>query len=224
MSKGKTYTSLFGMSDPISRQRSSQKSEQSTSQTTKQTTEQTSDQKSDSYAVQKSSNTSVAKNTSDTDTWAKTINRKRVEKETVLPSEIQSMLSTDAENGLPGFYLVPTIGAFYGVLNGRLFDELLLPPNENQPNFVERAVLHQYLKAWSDTERKALGLSVSPKKPTEVEGGSAVPDEIRSKSKPPPPNINKTEPIEATEEQRNKLFRHLPHARPEGVVPLSNDL
>ena len=137
---------------------SSQRGGQEGSQRSEQRSEQTSDQSSESLAKQKSMQSSIAENASDTESWTETINKKRMEKDALLPSQFMTLPVTNPRNGLHGYYLLPAIGAFYGVLDSAYVKGSLLPPDDNEPNYVPRPPSHQYLQAWTDAELKALHL------------------------------------------------------------------
>lgn len=181
--------------------RSSQWGSQKGKQTSEQTTEQTSKQDSESVAKQTSTQTSTADNTSDTESWTQTINKKRMEKDALLPSEFTTLPVTNPRNGLHGYYLVPSVGAFYGVLEGSYIKGALLERNVHQANYVPRPDAEQYLQAWDLEELRALGLQEfmpedMPSEPNNVTaknasdtGKNAKNDtDDRSKKRQPPRN------------------------------------
>lgn len=177
-SRGQTYQNFFGTlsnqqswqqsnqrskqtSSQDSRQKSTQNSKQSSKQNSKQTStqnsEQSSTQKSESNAQQNSTNQSTAKSASETDNWSTTINRKRMEKSAILSSQFAQPV-TNPKNGLHGYYLIPSLGAFHGILTGKSLSELLIPADETQPDYIERPSDEQYLRMWTKDELASMGM------------------------------------------------------------------
>jgi len=177
-------------------------------QTSWQSSEQKSRQTSESQSTQTSTNKSKAENTSDTETWTSSINRKRMEKDAVMASQFMQMPMTNPRNGLHGYYLLPSIGAFYGVLTGDFLAGTLLSPKKSEPNYLERPPSEQYLEPWSTTELTALGLTSST---TAVVTANSPEAKVQPPSVPRP--LRGSEAREATKEERAKFLSHLPKGR-----------
>ncbi len=82
----------------------------------------------------------------------------------VLPAELMSLPTCNRRNGLSGYYITRTAGAFRDVLDGEeLFGTLLVPPDENTPGFVPRDGMTQFLRPWSDADLARYGASPTRK-------------------------------------------------------------
>ena len=141
---------------------SSQTGRQNGEQYSDQSSQQHSNQSSASLAKQKSMQSSTADNNSDTESWTTNINKKRMEKDAILASEFNIIPRPNPRNGLHGYYLLPSIGAFYGVLEGGFIKNSLLPPSPDEADYKPRPPSDQYLQEWTTTERRAMGLTNSP--------------------------------------------------------------
>ena len=170
-STGSSSSKTYGMPGQYSSQEGSQKSHTTSEQNSDQTTEQTSESKADQKSTQKS----TAKNESGTETWTATINKKRMEKDALLASQFITLPVTSPRNGLHGYYLLPSVGAFYGVLEAAEVKGSLLPPDPREPNYLPRPVAEQYLRPWAEEELSHLGLTgaATEKGGSEKEGASS---------------------------------------------------
>ncbi len=79
-------------------------------------------------------------------------------REVVLSSQFMDMLPTNPTNGLSGYYLIPTIGAYFARISGESIARELLPADESVPNVEPRLESEQYLSAWTDEDFRRLGL------------------------------------------------------------------
>lgn len=135
------------------------------------------EQKTDSTAKQISTQTSTAEAISEAENWSKTINRKRMEKDAILPSQFTTLPVTNPRNGLHGYYIVPSVGAFRSVLQGVEIKNSLIPSDSQMPNYCPRDASEQYLQPWTPAERKSLGLdktdSTTRASSPEFDGGVA---------------------------------------------------
>jgi hypothetical protein len=85
-----------------------------------------------------------------------TTNKQLQTRRLVMPSELMSLPTCSRQNGLHGFNIVRSIGAYRMHIPGeQLFDEMLPPTNSSSPEFLPRPVEAQYLRAWTaeDTRR-----------------------------------------------------------------------
>ena len=65
---------------------------------------------------------------------------------------------TTQENGLCGYFITPSVGAYRCRMDGEWIGHTLTPPDGNTENLIRRADTAQYLKAWElvDLQRLAL--------------------------------------------------------------------
>jgi len=137
--------------------------EQEGKQTSEQKSDQISKQDSKSLAKQTSTQSSNAENTSDSESWTQTINKKRMEKDALLSSQFTTLPRPNPRNGLHGYYLVPSVGAFYGILDSAYVKNSLLGPDRGKPNYLPRPDSDQYLQMWTEDELKALSPATAAK-------------------------------------------------------------
>ena len=213
-SKGVSYSegSSTGSSETYGDNFSSsrQRGQQDGKQTSEQESQQKSDQTSESLATQTSDQTSKAINASDTESWTQTINKKRMEKDALLPSEFMTLPVTNPRNGLHGYYAIPSIGAFYAVLDSADVKNSLMPPNKNYVNYEPRHPSQQILKEWSTQEKEQLGLIEKEKAATESAAAappaSATANVVQSPVDTPPAS-DQTSPVRQADASKVALLQ-----------------
>jgi len=88
-----------------------------------------------------------------------TTNHQIVTRRAVLPSELMSVDPCSRDNGLTGYFMVRSVGCYKTTLDGdELFDEALIPPDPNVPEFIPRPVETQFLKPWTDEQAACFGV------------------------------------------------------------------
>ncbi len=100
-------------------------------------------------------NVSVAYGEKRTETWSKHIATRKV----LVAAEFLKLPPTTSRNGLTGYYLSPTIGAWRGHLSGKYLAEALKPPAA-VPNFIPRPKEQLVLTPWTEADLRRLGLSL----------------------------------------------------------------
>lgn len=71
----------------------------------------------------------------------------------VLPSEFMSAPACNRTNGLAGYFLVRSIGCYHAHFTGEeVFDQWLIPPDDQTPDFVPRDPRLQFLRPWTTEE------------------------------------------------------------------------
>ncbi len=76
----------------------------------------------------------------------------------VLPSQLMNIPPCSIENGLHGYFVLRSIGAFYSSLpGGQLFTSRLVPP-ANIPEFAPRSPETQFLAPWTEQQAARFGL------------------------------------------------------------------
>jgi len=127
---------------------------------------------------------------------SKTDTKQLVKRDVVLPSQFLGLPTTDRTNGLSGYFVSPLIGSFLSTLTPEYLDEMLLPPNPDEPNFIPRPAEQQYLKPWTDADLCRLNLEEL------IDKSQALPDppradDPRSKlANPPPPDLQSVRRVE----------------------------
>lgn len=80
--------------------------------------------------------------------------RQLTTRKAVLPAEFMALPPCNARDGVTGFYLIRSIGAFSATIPGKeLFGNMLTPPDPNVPGFIPRPVHDQFLKPWSKEDQ-----------------------------------------------------------------------
>jgi hypothetical protein len=70
------------------------------------------------------------------------------------------------ENGLSGYFMVRSFGCYQTTLPAdELFDEALIPPDPNVPDFVPRPINAQYLRPWTDEQAARFGALLPKRDP-----------------------------------------------------------
>jgi len=92
-------------------------------------------------------------------------------RDVVLSSEIMDMPPTTFQNGLPGYYLVPSIGAYYCDASGDWVRQDIKPKSNRVLDIDPRSEDDQFLRHWDEADFKRLGLRISqpPPRPTPTE-------------------------------------------------------
>jgi hypothetical protein len=86
-----------------------------------------------------------------------TESHQRVIRRAVLPGELMSLPSCNRCNGLSGYYIVRSLGAYPAQLPGdSLFDADLAAPQADVPEIIPRPVSAQYLAPWTSARRREL--------------------------------------------------------------------
>lgn len=106
---------------------------------------------------------------SETGSWSEgqwnsstTTNYEDMDRVVVMPAQFQSIAEVNEANGLQGYFLTPLTGSFKDIIPGRwLFGEGTLSPNLEDLNFEARNPALQWLKAWSENDKKRLLTEVS---------------------------------------------------------------
>lgn len=90
---------------------------------------------------------------------SRSVTKRKVKREAVLPSEFLSLPPTTPANGLTGYFLAPDLGAYKNTISGAELARTLMPLSATVPGFVPRPESAQVLKTWTnaDLERLTLG-------------------------------------------------------------------
>lgn len=73
----------------------------------------------------------------------------------VMPSELMSIEGCNRHNGLSGYYIVRSEGAYFDRIPGeQLFDQDLIPPAAGVPEFMPRPASDQYLAPLTNADRE----------------------------------------------------------------------
>lgn len=97
---------------------------------------------------------------------SRSINRQRVTRRLVMPGEFMDTPACNAENGLSGYYIVRSHGAYFDNIPGNeLWGASLIPPRSDVPEFLPRPPHTKLLKSWSPEEDAAFCLPVRKRKP-----------------------------------------------------------
>ena len=75
---------------------------------------------------------------------------------------------TNPQNGLTGYFLAPSVGAYRAALSGDWLSKELIAPAEGVEAVRWRSEADQYLQPWSVAERARLGIQVNPGQGEEV--------------------------------------------------------
>jgi hypothetical protein len=119
-----------------------------------------------------------------------------VKRELVLPSQFLGLPTTDRSNGLSGYFVSPLIGGFHSTLTPEYLDEMLSPPDPNEPNFIPRPADQQYLKPWTAADLHRLQLEDLDADPPR--DSSPLPPENSLSTDDPPsiPDLNSVRRVE----------------------------
>ncbi len=93
--------------------------------------------------------------------------KQKTVRKAVLPSELMSTPTCNRENGLSGYYIVRSQGCYSATIPGdRLFDDEMIAPDPNVPEFVKRDWRCQLLQPWTpEQEQKFAGPPLRSRKP-----------------------------------------------------------
>ena len=72
-------------------------------------------------------------------------------------------LATSLDTSLPGYYIIPEVGAYGVRISGPWIKSELRQANADVPNIIKRPEEHQYLRAWDYNDLLRLGISRTPK-------------------------------------------------------------
>jgi hypothetical protein len=71
------------------------------------------------------------------------------------------------ENGLTGYFMIRSVGCYKTTFDGaELFDEALIPPDPDVPEFIPRPVEVQFIKPW--TAEQVARFAVPPGKKSDA--------------------------------------------------------
>ena len=101
------------------------------------------------------------------DSSGTTTSEQRVLRDAVIPSQLLTLPLTTPENGLTGYHIIPSIGAYRAKLSGEWITAHIGTPDPTVPNFLPRLEEDQYLTSWTSEDLKRLGLSegAAPSRP-----------------------------------------------------------
>jgi type IV secretory pathway TraG/TraD family ATPase VirD4 len=87
---------------------------------------------------------------------SRSVSRHRTTRRLVLPSELLDIEPCNKENGLSGYYIVRSHGAYFDKLEGaELWGKSLISPRADVPEFVPRPSRSMLLKPWTAAEDAA---------------------------------------------------------------------
>ncbi len=104
------------------------------------------------------------------------------ERAVVMASEFSNLPVTGEQNGLSGYYLTPSIGAYYSRLLWDWLKTQLLSESKDVPAVDWRPEEDQYLEPWTDEELIERGLSKSLRVIKEKEGLQQGTNELQSEN------------------------------------------
>ena len=89
---------------------------------------------------------------------SQSVSRQATARRLVLPSELMSIEACSRENGLSGYYIVRSEGAYFDKIPGEdLFDGQLIPPRADVAEFLPRPASDQFLAPWTPVEQARFG-------------------------------------------------------------------
>lgn len=89
---------------------------------------------------------------------SQSVSRQATARRLVMPSELMSIDACNRENGLSGYYIVRSEGAYFDTIPGEeLFDGQLIPPRADVAEFSPRPARDQFLSPWSPVEQTRFG-------------------------------------------------------------------
>lgn len=101
-------------------------------------------------------------NTSSSQGGSTTRNHQIVTRRAVLPSDFMTVTPCDKENGLTGYFLIRSLGCFQATMPGEaLFNEALIPADKDVREFSPRPIEAQYLRPWTNEEKRQFGIERS---------------------------------------------------------------
>jgi Type IV secretion-system coupling protein DNA-binding domain len=89
---------------------------------------------------------------------SRSVTKRKVKRESVLPSEFLTIPPTTPANGLTGYFLAPDLGAYKNTISGDELSRILTPLDAAVPGFVPRPESAQVLKPWTDADLERLTL------------------------------------------------------------------
>lgn len=81
----------------------------------------------------------------------------KVKREAVLPSEFLSLPPATRDEGVTGYFVIPQIGAFRGVVTPSVLRKHLREKTAGVPDFIPRSADDQYLRPWTTDDLQRLG-------------------------------------------------------------------
>jgi hypothetical protein len=97
---------------------------------------------------------------------SRSTNRQRVTRRLVIPSEFMDLDACNPENGLSGYYIVRSHGAYFDNIPGdELWGASLVPPSRTVPEFIPRPPHTKLLKPWSPEEDAAFCIPTRKREP-----------------------------------------------------------
>lgn len=114
------------------------------------------------------------------------VNRHRSTRRLVMPAEFMNIEPCNRQNGLSGYYIVRSYGAYFDHISGdELFDKELLQPRKDVPEFVPRPASAKLLRPWTPVEQATYCAPERrrPKSPPEL-------DQDSPSSQRPPQNLD----------------------------------
>jgi type IV secretory pathway TraG/TraD family ATPase VirD4 len=96
---------------------------------------------------------------------SRSVNRHRAMRRLVIPSEFMNLEACNRQNGLSGYYIVRSYGAYFDQISGdELFGKQLLPPRTNVAEFLPRPPSAKLLQPWTAAEQAAF--CAPPRRPS----------------------------------------------------------
>jgi hypothetical protein len=115
---------------------------------------------------------------------SRSVNRHRTTKRLVMPSEFMDLDACNQENGLSGFYIVRSHGAYFDKIEGsELWGKSLVPPCKDVPDFIPRPPMAMLLKPWTAEEESTFCVPTKRRKQApkrRPERNESPSDEVRS--------------------------------------------
>lgn len=89
---------------------------------------------------------------------SQSVSRQATARRLVMPSELMSIEACTRENGLSGYYIVRSEGAYFDKIPGEeLFGGQLIPPRDDVAEFLPRPATDQFLAPWTPIEQVRFG-------------------------------------------------------------------
>ena len=118
---------------------------------------------------------------------SQSVSRQAAARRLVLPSELMSIEACSRENGLSGYYIVRSEGAYFDNIPGEeLFGGQLIPPRADVPEFVPRPATDQFLAPWTPVEQVRFG---APKRHRSAPRGSVSTPSVEHRRQSDSPEV-----------------------------------
>lgn len=122
---------------------------------------------------------------------SRSTNRQRVTRRLVLPSEFMDLDACNAENGLSGYYIVRSHGAYFDNIPGsELWGASLLAPRGDVPEFIPRPSHTKLLKSWSAQEDATFCVPVRKRDPNPKQSRDIPPTQDPGDEPEPPRDLD----------------------------------